>query len=150
MSDDFPDRLFPTTRILNLKCSGSTSRTEELNSRREGLVRFGRLGPAFGSTALTGVLGLLLDEAMDDFALDLWDGTGGKSSLTVMGGFCGFDFDLLRGSSCIGTSLIRGDSRPKVVLELTPDRPCRDVAVATGGGSTVLQLEQIPIGTTKD
>lgn len=108
------------------------------------------------------MLGLLLDEldeAMDDFALNLWDGTGGKSLPTAMGGgFCGVDFDLLRGSSCVGTSLIRSDSeaRPNVVLDsdlLTPDRSRRDVAaMATGGGGSAvlqLQLEQIPIGTTE-
>jgi hypothetical protein len=103
-----------------------------------------------------GFLLVLLDEALDDFALDLGDGTGGKSSLAVRGcGFWGVDLDLLRGSC-------RDDSepRPNVVLDsdvLTPDRSCRDVAVATpvlagGVGSAavcLLLLQQLPIGATE-
>ena len=35
----------------DLKSSGSASCTDEMSNRREGLVRFGRLGrPAFGSS----------------------------------------------------------------------------------------------------
>lgn len=105
---------------------------------------------------------LLLDEAWDafgdDFALDL---------LGTAGGFSGVDFDLLRGTSCRGTSLICGASlsdselRPNVKLDtdvLLPDRSCREVFVSTvigpgvgsaKGSAVICLLLQQPIGTTE-
>jgi hypothetical protein len=110
------------------------------------------------------VLVFLLDEPWVDFALVLWDGTGGKSSPNPMGGrWCEVDFD--RGRSRTDTSSTGGDSCPAFARLCWDGRLATGcvtgedflcvislsvVAVTAGGSACTGLLEKQPIGRRKD
>ena len=78
---------------------------------------------------LSGVLVVLLGDAIVNARVLLWDGTGGTSSSDAMGcRFCGFEFD--RGRSLLDTSR-PGSERCPEFARLRWDE--REAAFATGG-----------------